>query len=160
MLVRAGASALRLERVNTGLADRAEIFRIATAFACDPAARAPELLATVPAGDDATAAAPSLVIGAAIETLEAPSDSTSLVRLQTHPFGSAAAHETAPDESVVVLSAPGESRECVRRLGFARARAAAGTHRRHERRRGGRGDRRSGARRAARTLKETTWRTA
>ena len=137
------ADAYEAELANTGLADRAEIFRIATAFARDPAARAPllglptllldvalesaaerdfvaalaarapEFLATVPAGDDATAAALSLVIGAAIETLEAPSDSTSLARLQTHLFGGTAAHATAPDESVVVLSAPGESRECV-----------------------------------------------
>ena len=137
------ADAYEAELANTGLADRAEIFRIATAFARDPAARAPllglptllldvalesaaerdfvaalaarapEFLATVPAGDDATAAALSLVIGAAIETLEAPRDSTSLARLQTHLFGGTAAHATAPDESVVVLSAPGESRECV-----------------------------------------------
>lgn len=137
------ADAYEAELANAGLADRAEIFRIATAFARDPAlrapllglptllldvalesaaerdfaaalaARAPELLATVPAGDDATAAALSLVLGAASEALEASSDTTSLLRLQTHLFCGAPASATAPDESVVVLSAPGESRECV-----------------------------------------------
>jgi CRISPR/Cas system-associated exonuclease Cas4 (RecB family) len=137
------SDAFEAELTHTGLADRAEIFRIATALARDVtvrapllglptllldvaiesaaerdfiaalAARAPELFATVPAGDDATATALAAALDAPIEELEAPLDATSLTRLQTNLFGGAAAQATDPDECVVVLSAPGESRECV-----------------------------------------------
>jgi CRISPR/Cas system-associated exonuclease Cas4 (RecB family) len=152
------ADAYEAELATARLADRAEIFRIATAFARDPAARAPllglptllldvalesaaerdlvaalaarapDLLATVPAGDDATAAALSRVLGTALEPLEAPGDATSLSRLQTHLFAGAAADATAPDDSVVVLSAPGESRECVEIARRCLQLAAQGTH--------------------------------
>ncbi len=137
------ADAFEAERTDAGLADRAEIFRVATEcardqalrapllglptllldvaienaaernFAAALAARAPTLLATVPAGDDATAAGLAAALGASIEELTAPPATTSLARLQTHLFGGGAERATDPDDSVVVLSAPGESRECV-----------------------------------------------
>ena len=137
------AEAFEAELTHAGLADRAEVFRIATALARDAAiraprlglptllldvaiesaaerdfvaalaARAPALLATVPTGDDATAAALTAALGVSIEELESPHAGTSLARLQTHLFGGTAERATGPDDSVVVLSAPGESRECV-----------------------------------------------
>ena len=137
------ADAFDAERAHAGLADRAEIFRVATEVACDTslrtpllglptllldvaiesaaerdfaaalAARAPALLATLPAGDDATATALTTAIGVPIDELEPLSAATSLTRLQTHLFGGAAERTTDPDDSVVVLSAPGENRECI-----------------------------------------------
>lgn len=89
------------------------------------AGRAPELLATTPAGD---ARARSFWDGrlAAEREPEGPErDGSSLEKLQRHLFEDAAPSPSPLGEDVVVLSAPGESRECVeiaRRLqGWARA---------------------------------------
>jgi RecB family exonuclease len=137
------AEAWGTELVSAGLADRAEIFRIATDVARDLesraallslptllldvaiesaaerelvaalAARAPDFLATLPSGDEASAAALRHALGAMIEEIPAPAATTALARLQAHLFEGDTTRETAPDDSVVVLSAPGESRECV-----------------------------------------------
>ncbi|HSY79109.1 MAG TPA: PD-(D/E)XK nuclease family protein [Verrucomicrobiae bacterium] len=80
------------------------------------AARAPSILATLPAGDSpvqtiledalgvrATAQSPTL------DEATAPS----LARLQTHLFADTAPPERDVDETVTVISAPGEMHECV-----------------------------------------------
>jgi ATP-dependent helicase/nuclease subunit B len=80
------------------------------------ASRSPSILATIPAGDvpvrtileqalgvDATAHSP------AANEANAPS----LERLQTHLFADTAPPERAVDETVTVISAPGEMYECV-----------------------------------------------
>src|SRR5271170_6393712 len=80
------------------------------------AAGAPSLLATIPAGDspvrtileDALAVRATAMPPAADENL-APS----LARLQTHLFADTAPPERAVDETVTVVSAPGEMHECV-----------------------------------------------
>ncbi len=148
----AEAYAAELERAR--LADRAVAFRLATEAARDPesrhpllglptllldapiettserelvaaiAFRAPEVVATVPPGDAASAEHLAGALDAKVEDVTAaPAAEGALARLQTHLF-----EETAPlvgelDDAVVVFSAPGEGRECVeigRRLhGFA-----------------------------------------
>ncbi len=79
------------------------------------AARSPSLLATVPAGDERGCRNLEAALGAEAEDLEHSADPTSLSRLQTHLFEESAP-APAPAElggDVIVLSAPGESRECV-----------------------------------------------
>lgn len=137
------AEAWDAELASADLADRAAIFQIATDVARDLAshvallglptllldvaiesaaerelvaalaARAPNFLATLPSGDDASADALRHALGAMIEEIPAPAATTALSRLQTHLFEGDTTRESAPDDSVVVLSAPGESRECV-----------------------------------------------
>jgi CRISPR/Cas system-associated exonuclease Cas4 (RecB family) len=129
------AYARELERA--GLADRAEVFACAVAAAGDPErrhpwldrptllldlsapralerdllravmARAPEALATHPAGDPED----GLDFDRS-EELDDASDARSLSRLQRHLF-EAPPPEAERGDDVVVLSAPGESRECV-----------------------------------------------
>lgn len=139
---------------ESGLADRAAVLRLAAQAAADTAtvhpwlglptllldvpvetgaeralvaalaARAPELVATVPAGDSASQRNLEHALATrarTIELVEAPS----LQRLQTHLFEEAAPAPGEMDGGVVILSAPGESRECVeiaRRLLAAAAR--------------------------------------
>jgi len=136
------AAAWAAELANVGLADRAEIFRIAAEVARDSASRAallglPTLLLDVAiesaAERDFVAAlatrAPSLLATLRAATKQAPPHSAprsqrrstrskrrrggALARLQRHLFEGDAESEAAADDSVVVLSAPGESRECV-----------------------------------------------
>jgi ATP-dependent helicase/nuclease subunit B len=81
-------------------------------FVAALAQRAPEALVTIPEGDALTldhvvAAMPRVGVEHA-----APDRSTALGRLQAHIFSGESTYGTA-DESVTLLSAPGESRECV-----------------------------------------------
>ncbi len=123
---------------RAGLADRALVFRLAAAAARDAATpalpllplddpvaaalerdlvaalaeRAPEVLAVVPEGDERSVAALAAALEAPPERLPV-GEGGSLRRLQAHLFSGEAAPPGALGDSVVVLSAPGESRECV-----------------------------------------------
>ncbi len=74
--------------------------------------RAPELLATVPAGDEETAARLG-ELGLKLRDLEDAPDATSLRRLQRHLFERSIPPKAPLDDSLEIVSAPGESRECV-----------------------------------------------
>jgi len=129
------------ELTGAGLADRAAIFTAACAALRGPplpslaglplllvdipikcvleqeliaalAALAPEVLATVPAGDDATATRLEAALASVSEDL-APSQSRSLDRLQQHLLAASAPQPLPLDDSVRVVSAPGELHECV-----------------------------------------------
>jgi ATP-dependent helicase/nuclease subunit B len=131
------------ELESAGLADRAAVFELASSAAraadnADPllgipvllldvpvanaaerdlvaavAARAPELLATLPARDDVSAGQLERALGVTARPVGSLPETSSLLRLQTHLFEDTAPESGSPDDSVVVLSAPGESRECV-----------------------------------------------
>jgi CRISPR/Cas system-associated exonuclease Cas4 (RecB family) len=75
-------------------------------------ARAPAVLATVPAGDARSLAALGAALGVTAEEA-APVGTGALRRLQTHLFSGATAPRGELGDEVTVLSAPGESRECV-----------------------------------------------
>ncbi len=138
-LLRAYAQALE----RAGLADRAAVLERALALARDSAtrspwlglptllldvplasrleaelvgalvARAPEAFATLAAGDERSLALLEAVPGLAIERERGGAVAPgALGRLQRHLFGEAPA-AAPPDDSVQILSAPGESRECV-----------------------------------------------
>jgi ATP-dependent helicase/nuclease subunit B len=81
------------------------------------AARAPRLLATVPAGDTRTlrmlGAALSVEPAGAGRVAAARGEPRSLDSLQLHLFADTAPAPRAIDESVAVVSAPGEMHECV-----------------------------------------------
>jgi CRISPR/Cas system-associated exonuclease Cas4 (RecB family) len=78
-------------------------------------ARAPACLATIPEGDARAVAVFAGVLGVAPEIAAgAGADAdTALRALQQHLFRDSAPAPRAPDPSVEMLSAPGESRECV-----------------------------------------------
>jgi RecB family exonuclease len=131
------------ELVRAGLGDRATVFRLAgeavrnrglrhplldlptllldvpvespveCGFVEALAARAPNLLATLPAGDGVSLAHLRKALGVEPALVDSEGSASSLRRLQDHLFEEAAPPESALDEGVVVLSAPGESRECV-----------------------------------------------
>ena len=131
--------AYEAELARAGLADRARVFALAAqALPASPAwigvptllfdvaiesaieralleglvARAPDLLATVPAGDARTLEHLELLPGVKVVEGSADAAPSSLRNLQTYVF----AGEPPPvplGDDVVVLSAPGESRECV-----------------------------------------------
>jgi RecB family exonuclease len=135
------AEAVEAELAGDKLVDRAAVVRLATARARDAAAhpllglptllldlevdgaalrdlvaaiaaRAPEVMATLPSGDEPSARELAAALGvepAAIET----GDGGTLARLQAHLFEPATPPLRDADDRVVVLSAPGESRECV-----------------------------------------------
>lgn len=137
------------------LVDRAGVFELATAAANDPechhpwlglptlfldiavrearalellgalAARAPDLFATVAAGDPAPidSDAEDLDADARAQGPAAPA----LRRLQTNLFEGASPPRAEVDDNVKVLSAPGESRECVEIARQIQREAAAGT---------------------------------
>lgn len=138
------ARAYEAELGAGGLADREAILRIATHRARDAdeedpmlalptllldvaiespverdfvaalASRAPDLFATLPAGDATSALHLGAALGAEIEAASVPAASDSaLARLQTHLFEDSAPDAAESGADVVVLSAPGESRECV-----------------------------------------------
>ncbi len=134
----AALAALTAELARAGLADRAQVFELATAaLARSPlgghpvvlldvpvrttveaaliaalVARSPHVLATVPGGDDASTRALTAVLGCEVTALAPATVAGSLARVQHHLFG--APPEPAPlDDSVAIFSAPGESRECV-----------------------------------------------
>ena len=79
------------------------------------AKRSSSIFATVPTADRRTVSFLSEAIGAASRTAPkaAPADDSSLRRLQDHLFSGAAPSYQRLDPSVAVVSAPGESRECV-----------------------------------------------
>jgi RecB family exonuclease len=82
------------------------------------AARAPDVMAIVPEGDAATAEnlSSAFAVGVereAVHTTGAHGEDSALRRLQAHLFSGEAAPPGALGNAVVVLSAPGESRECV-----------------------------------------------
>jgi RecB family exonuclease len=76
-------------------------------------AQAPELLATAPAGDDAGVARLAAALGVAAERLPAPDAPASLARLQSWLFEEGAPPAASLGDDVALISAPGESRECV-----------------------------------------------
>lgn len=73
---------------------------------------APDVLATVPAGDERSGALLSAALGTPVETQEPPAR-TALTRLQQNLFRPDALPTGAPGPEVSVISAPGELRECV-----------------------------------------------
>jgi CRISPR/Cas system-associated exonuclease Cas4 (RecB family) len=143
--LRAIFDAYAVELRRTGLADRAQVFALAAAAARASetrhpllglptllldvpvandaeqalveavAARAPDLLATVPAGDAATLERIDAIRGVKLEAIAVAGDaaSGSLANLQRYVFEDQAPSSQPLDESVAILSAPGESRECV-----------------------------------------------
>lgn len=138
------AEAYETELVAAGLADREAILRVATQHVRDAkdrdallavpallldvavdapverdfvaalAARAPDLLVTLPAGDAVSARHLAAALGVVIEDLPEPTaPNSALMRLQSHLFEDSEPVAATPTADVVVLSAPGESRECV-----------------------------------------------
>jgi RecB family exonuclease len=77
-------------------------------------ARAPATLATVPTGDELSASrlAAALQVELSPSADELPDDAPALARVQAHLFSTAPQEATSGDD-VLVLSAPGESRECI-----------------------------------------------
>ncbi|MFO0593073.1 MAG: PD-(D/E)XK nuclease family protein [Polyangiaceae bacterium] len=124
-----------------GLADRAVVFRVAAERARDGdtplaglplllfdvtispgieadfvaalARRSTMVLATVPAGDNVTEEALARALGARVARGESPEDGSSLERLQAFLFEERSLPRAELGDDVHVLSAPGESRECV-----------------------------------------------
>jgi RecB family exonuclease len=76
-------------------------------------ARAPACLVTVPEGDVRAIAAFEGVLGVAAERLDRDGAATALRALQRHLFCESAPEPRESDGTVAMLSAPGESRECV-----------------------------------------------
>jgi RecB family exonuclease len=76
-------------------------------------ARAPELVATLPAGDAASEARLAQALGVPAERLPVPPEPATLARLQTHLFEKSEPEPAPLGDDVALLSAPGESRECV-----------------------------------------------
>jgi ATP-dependent helicase/nuclease subunit B len=80
------------------------------------AARSPSILATIPAGDSPVQTILEDALGMRATASSAAADETvapSLERLQTHLFADTAPPERDVDETVTVISAPGEMHECV-----------------------------------------------
>jgi RecB family exonuclease len=90
------------------------------------AARAPEVLATAPAGDEAGSARLETALRCTRETAPAPPPATALARLRTHLFADTAPPPCTLDDSVALCSWPGEARECVEIARGVRAAAARG----------------------------------
>ena len=137
------ARAYEAELAAAGLADRATVFALASGAAADPAAghpllglptllldvsvgqaverdlvralaaRAPSLVATVPTGDAETQRNLEAALGVPAGDLASSDAPTSLRGLQAHLFEESAPPPSPLEEDVVVLSAPGENRECV-----------------------------------------------
>lgn len=129
------------ELVRHGLADRAVVLRTATARVLEgdtPFARlplllydmpltpglesdfvralakgSPDVLATVPEGDVQSEAALARALDAAVERPAAEAAGSSLERLQEYLFEERELPRAELGPDVLVLSAPGESRECV-----------------------------------------------
>ncbi len=90
------------------------------------AARAPDVLATVAAGDQKSAANLERALGTPAEELPAPGTGA-LARLQTYLFSTAEPPRGAAGDEVAVISAPGEARECVELARLIHQEAARGT---------------------------------
>jgi RecB family exonuclease len=93
--------------------------------------RAPDLLALLPAGDAASRAALCSALGLADAEILLPADAANeLSRLQQHLFEGSAPPEGACDDgngALSIVSAPGESRECVEIARRIQVLAGAGT---------------------------------
>ncbi|MDH3212896.1 MAG: PD-(D/E)XK nuclease family protein [Myxococcales bacterium] len=141
--LRAVFDAYAVELGRAGLADRAQVFALAAEAAREAeagrpllglptllldvplatgaeralveaiAARAPDVLATVPAGDAATRAQLQAIPAVQLEEIAVDAANGSLASLQRHLFEEDAPASPNLDDSVAILSAPGESRECV-----------------------------------------------
>ncbi|HEY9157773.1 PD-(D/E)XK nuclease family protein [Candidatus Binatus sp.] len=80
------------------------------------AARSPSILATIPAGDAPVRMLLEDALGVRATALSPPANESiapSLERLQAHLFAGSAPPERDVDETVTVVSAPGEMHECV-----------------------------------------------
>src|ERR1035437_1984316 len=80
------------------------------------AARSPSILATIPAGDSPVQMLLEDALGVRATALSPPANESiapSLERLQAHLFAGTAPPERDVDETVTVVSAPGEMHECV-----------------------------------------------
>lgn len=128
--------------VEGGLADRPGVFALAVERARDPAAhpwlglptllldlevatrlerelltalaaRSPDLLATLPCGDAESAAALGEALGVEPERLPVRDLPDALAALQTHLFEESTPPPLERRDEIAVISAPGESRECV-----------------------------------------------
>jgi len=77
------------------------------------ARRAPDVLATVPAGDSWSTSQLGRVLQVEAEVFDAPDAQGALARLQTHLFSEEVPAGAPEDDGVSIFSAPGESRECV-----------------------------------------------
>ena len=80
------------------------------------ASRSPSILATIPAGDAPVQTLLEDALGVRATSLPPTADENlapSLERLQTHLFADTAPPERDVDETVTVISAPGEMHECV-----------------------------------------------
>ncbi len=94
---------------------------IDSALECDLlvalASRSPSILATVPAGDDHVTLLLERALGTSSKPASAsatdPITAVSLSRLQDHLFAMSAPVERKVDETVTMISAPGEMHECV-----------------------------------------------
>jgi len=121
------------ELLRSKLADRAEVLRLALEaehpLLSRPAALvdlpvscaleerflsrlSSDVLATCPSGDERAAARLSRALGVAASALP-EGEETSLARVQRHLFAQRTGPEQPLGDDVLVLSAPGESRECV-----------------------------------------------
>ncbi|HWN58077.1 MAG TPA: PD-(D/E)XK nuclease family protein, partial [Methylomirabilota bacterium] len=104
----AGLPMLLLDLSMDGVLDRDFIAALA--------ARSPSILATIPAGDSAVQSLleEALAVKADVDSaLANEKQAPSLYRLQAHLFADTAPSERDLDETVSVISAPGEMHECV-----------------------------------------------
>ncbi|HVA79748.1 MAG TPA: PD-(D/E)XK nuclease family protein [Candidatus Binataceae bacterium] len=85
------------------------------ALAAALAARAPDFFATLPAGAERAARMLSESLGVAVQSPPRSADGaeTSLARTQDYLFGDLTPPARALDDSVTIISAPGEMHECV-----------------------------------------------
>jgi RecB family exonuclease len=90
------------------------------------AASAPEVLATAPAGDTRTLAALARALGIEPQPVAAGGNE-GLARLQTHLFAQGDLPRSPASDALLVLSAPGEVRECVELARLIQREAEAGT---------------------------------
>jgi ATP-dependent helicase/nuclease subunit B len=100
-----GKPALLLDVAVTNEAERALIAAVA--------GRASAVLATVPAGDDQSRTNLASALGCDPIVIESDLPASALRSMQAHLFRDSTPKAGGGDESVVVFSAPGESRECV-----------------------------------------------
>ena len=134
---------------EAGLADRAALFATAAraplpalplllfdvpltsqaeaAFATALAAAAPQVLVTVPAGDETLRVWGEALASEPLAGVNAPGDQSSLARLRLHLFQPGNPPVAEPDESVRFFSAPGEGRETIEIARALLDEAAAGT---------------------------------
>jgi ATP-dependent helicase/nuclease subunit B len=112
-----GTTGLRLVGIPILMLDLAVNSRRERELIAALAAKAPRVLATVPAGDARSAAMLAAALG--VKPVDIPDEDargggrSSLARLQTHLFAETAPAPCAADETVAVTSAPGEMHECV-----------------------------------------------